>query len=176
MNFQMSYEYFSFLYDELMNEAPYDEWIKFFEQQKNANLPHSKKIMDLACGTGEISLRLFEKGYDVTGIDLSEEMLSIASHKAATNGFTIPFIEQNMAALEGFQDYDVVVIFCDSLNYLQNDEDVLATFQSVYRALGDNGLFLFDVHTPYKMEKYIRMLRLVTMVMIFPIFGIVSRR
>lgn len=148
----MSYEYFSFLYDELMNEAPYDEWVAFLEKQKSKYHPHAKKMLDLACGTGEISLRLVEKGYDITGIDLSEEMLTVANQKASNKGHHIPFIMQDMAELEGLHDFDVVVIFCDSLNYLEKSEDVLATFQSVHRTLDENGLFLFDVHSPYKIE------------------------
>lgn len=148
----MSYKYFSSLYDELMDEAPYDQWLNFFEQQKNKYLPEAKKVMDLACGTGEVTLRLFERGYDVVGVDLSEEMLSVAQSKAFQKGLQISFYLQDMSQLDGLEGFDAVVIFCDSLNYLTSEEQVRNTFERVYGALREGGLFLFDVHSPYKMN------------------------
>lgn len=146
----MSYEYFSYLYDELMDEAPYDQWLEFFEKQKCKYLPNAKRIMDLACGTGEVTLRLHERGYHVVGVDLSEEMLSVAQNKAFQKGFHIPFYHQDMAQLEGLEGFDAVVIFCDSLNYLMSEKQVRSTFHRVYNALRDEGLFIFDVHSPHK--------------------------
>ena len=149
----MNYAYFSFLYDELMNEAPYEEWLNFFDQQKYRYNPDGKQLLDLACGTGTLSIKLFEKGLTVTGVDLSADMLSIASQKAMDKGYTIPFYQQNMAKLDGLSGFDFVVSFCDSINYLKSENEVKSTFQSVYKALVPGGLFLFDVHSPYKIEK-----------------------
>ena len=82
---------------------------------------HGKKLLDLACGTGEMTVELAQHGFDVSGIDLSDEMLFIAQEKAASLGLSIPFYQQNMAELEGLGKFDCVTIFCDSLNYLQNE-------------------------------------------------------
>lgn len=148
----MNYEYFSSIYDQLMDEAPYDQWLTYFMNQINQHNPTAKKVIDLACGTGELTIRLFEKGFDVVGVDLSEEMLSVAYEKALEKGYEIPFYQQNMAELTGLGPCDAVVIFCDSLNYLQTEQEVINTFQAVYDCLNHGGLLLFDVHSPYKIE------------------------
>lgn len=152
----MSYEHFSMIYDELMDEAPYERWLTFFLREIQVHNRTAKRILDLACGTGEMSTRLYENDFDVTGVDLSEEMLSIAYEKAMNKGYMIPFYQQNMAELEGFTNFDIVVIFCDSLNYLQTEQEVINTFQSVYRALNQSGLLLFDVHSTYKISDIYR--------------------
>jgi 2-polyprenyl-3-methyl-5-hydroxy-6-metoxy-1,4-benzoquinol methylase len=148
----MNYKHFSLLYDQLMDEAPYDQWMEFLTTQVNNHYSEAKKVLDLACGTGEMSIRLFERGFDVVGVDLSEDMLSIAYQKATDKGFRIPFFRQNMSELTGLPSFDIVIIFCDSLNYLQTEQDVANTFTSVFQCLNQGGLLLFDVHSPYKME------------------------
>ncbi|WAA10354.1 class I SAM-dependent DNA methyltransferase [Fervidibacillus albus] len=151
----MTYEYFASLYDRLMNEAPYDEWVDFFSEGVERLYPKARNVLDLACGTGEISVRLYERGLAVTGVDLSDEMLSVANAKAESYGFSIPFFQQDMRGLEGLGPFDVVVSFCDSLNYLESDQDVRQTFQSVFDVLHPNGLFLFDVHSVGKMDDFV---------------------
>ncbi|ASB66214.1 Putative methyltransferase YqeM [Bacillus velezensis] len=79
----MIYQGFAGVYDELMSHAPYDEWAGWIE----ASLPEKGRVLDLACGTGEISIRLAEKGCEVTGIDLSEDMLSCAQQKKQESRF-----------------------------------------------------------------------------------------
>src|SRR5690606_1821218 len=66
--------------------------------------------------------------------------------------FQIPLLQQNMTELNSIDSFDIAIIFCDSLNYLQNEQEVQQTFESVYRVLGDNGIFLFDVHSTYKTD------------------------
>lgn len=148
----MIYEKSACLYDALMEDAPYDRWLDFFLTQQKKWHPEAKTVLDLACGTGEITIRLQKKGFDVTGVDLSVDMLTVAQHKAMEAGFTIPFYEQDMSRLEGLGPFDIVVIFCDSLNYLETEEQFIATFERVYDVLNENGLLLFDVHSPYKIE------------------------
>lgn len=144
----MIYQGFAGVYDELMSHAPYDEWAGWIE----ASLPEKGRVLDLACGTGEISIRLAEKGCEVTGIDLSEDMLSCAQQKKT--GKPILFLQQDMRELSGFEEqFDAVVICCDSLNYLKTKNDVLSTFKSVFQVLKEGGLLLFDVHSPFKMTE-----------------------
>ncbi len=148
----MSYERFAYVYDELMKDAPYTKWLIQLTAKLEKYDVQGKRLLDLACGTGEITVELAKHGFDVSGVDLSDEMLLIAQEKAANLGLSIPFYQQNMAELEALGQFDCVTIFCDSLNYLQSENDVVATFQRVYDHLNPSGLFMFDVHSIYKME------------------------
>ncbi|PCK20771.1 SAM-dependent methyltransferase [Bacillus pumilus] len=146
----MIYQGFAGVYDELMTHAPYDEWVQWIQQYIGPNA----KIIDVGCGTGEISLRLAQNGHVVTGIDLSEEMLAFAQQKAQAHKQSIQFLHQDMRELTGFdQAFQAAVICCDSLNYLKNENDVKKTFKNMFQFLEADGVLLFDVHTPYKMEK-----------------------
>jgi 2-polyprenyl-3-methyl-5-hydroxy-6-metoxy-1,4-benzoquinol methylase len=148
----MTYEKFAYLYDELMKDVPYEEWVQFINRQARAYGISGKKLLDLACGTGELSVRLADEGYEVTGVDLSTEMLTVAREKAESKGHSLFLVEQDMSELEGLDEYDCIGIFCDSLNYLQGEQDVIQTFERVQRHLKQGGLFLFDVHSLYKMQ------------------------
>lgn len=146
----MIYQGFAGVYDELMTHAPYDEWVQWIQQYMKPNAA----IIDVGCGTGEISLRLAEKGHKVTGIDLSEEMLAFAQQKAQAKKQSIQFLHQDMREVTGFeQAFQAAVICCDSLNYLKNENDVKKTFKNMFQLLEADGVLLFDVHTPYKMEE-----------------------
>lgn len=151
-NCPMMYQSFAYLYDALMDEAPYDEWMALFKRKQSLYAPHAQTVLDLACGTGEITIRLLENGFDVTGVDLSADMLTVAQQKVSEKGYSIPLIQQDMTQLEGIGSFDAVVIFCDSLNYLKEESDFIETFSSVYDCLNDHGLFLFDVHSQYKIQ------------------------
>ncbi len=147
----MSYETLASMYDQLMDEVPYAEWQQFFESRTNSKV---KDVLDVGCGTGEFMIRLAQSAYNVIGVDLSEEMLSIAQEKIDLAGVSIPLIAQNMTEIAGF-DVDCVVIFCDALNYLETKAEVLQTFKRVYDVLRNDGLFLFDVHSISKIAAFI---------------------
>jgi ubiquinone/menaquinone biosynthesis C-methylase UbiE len=150
----MIYRDFASVYDELMSEAPYDDWMKWIDRTLLAAEKENGSVLDLACGTGELSIRLARKGYDVTGVDISEEMLSIAIQKSLSHKLLIDFYHQDMRELAGHEHrFDAVVICCDSLNYLPGEDDVLKTFQAVSKTLTPSGLLLFDVHSLYKMNQ-----------------------
>ncbi|MFK9091387.1 class I SAM-dependent DNA methyltransferase [Bacillus salipaludis] len=150
----MSYEQFAYLYDELMKDAPYDEWVQFVKEiLVNYDVKGAPLLLDLACGTGELSVRFAKEGYHVTGVDLSEDMLAVAQAKAEEEGVKIPFFQQNMADLEGQGQFDVIGIFCDSLNYLNTEEEVITTFKNVIEHLDNDGIFIFDVHSIYKITE-----------------------
>src|SRR5689334_8476118 len=105
----MSYGRFAYLYDTLMSDVPYDSWITYLDKylpQKNI------RVLDLACGTGTITEKLLVQGYNVTGVDLSEEMLAVAAEKLSRQGHHIPLFAQNMAELDLGETFDVVTIFC----------------------------------------------------------------
>jgi SAM-dependent methyltransferase len=149
----MTYEKFALLYDELMRDVPYDDWISFINKSALQYGIKEKRFLDLGCGTGEISIRLAKEGYAVTGVDLSAEMLAIAREKANESGTPLLLIEQDMSQLEDLGEFDMVGIFCDSLNYLQEEMDIVHTFERVYLHLKKGGLFLFDIHSLYKMNE-----------------------
>lgn len=148
----MSYENFAYVYDALMEEAPYPQWLRWVMRQRERNGVKGRRMLDLACGTGELSLLLAREGFEVTGVDLSEDMLAVASGKALAEGARITFLKQDMRALCGLHDFDIVAIFCDSLNYLETETDVKETFRHVHAALKAGGMFLFDVHSVYKTD------------------------
>lgn len=148
----MTYGKFAYLYDELMKDVPYQEWVQFINGQALMYGLKGKKLLDLACGTGELSIKLAEEGYYVTGVDLSADMLAVANEKAVQKGFSLFFVEQDMAQLEGLEPFDMIGIFCDSLNYLETEGEVIQTFERVFQHLKPGGLFLFDVHSIYKIN------------------------
>jgi len=149
----MTYERFAYVYDELMKDAPYEKWLMILTAKLEQYGIGGRKVLDLACGTGEMTVELAQHGFEVTGVDLSDEMLLVANEKAVKLGLSIPLFQQNMAELEGLGQFDCVTIFCDSLNYLRDEEDIVKTFSRVHEHLKDGGLFLFDIHSIYKMEE-----------------------
>ncbi|RBP02395.1 class I SAM-dependent methyltransferase [Rossellomorea aquimaris] len=149
----MSYERFAYVYDYLMQDVPYDGWLEFVNKQAEAYSIQGESVLDIACGTGELSLRLVRDGYDVTGVDLSRDMLMVAQEKALEMNVKLNLFQQDMSKLDSLGEYDLITIFCDSLNYLEDGKDVENTFKSVYAHLKQDGLFLFDVHSIYKMTQ-----------------------
>ncbi len=120
----MKYEQFALLYDELMNDVPYDKWVEFTEESLQQADMKEAKILDVACGTGNVTLPLVQKGYDLIGVDLSEEMLTVAQQKLGGEGYFIPFYQQDMRELDVPGEFDCVTIFCDSLNYVLQEDGV----------------------------------------------------
>ncbi|RIW37610.1 class I SAM-dependent methyltransferase [Bacillus salacetis] len=146
----MSYQQFAYIYDYLMQDVPYDSWVEYVGDKARLYSVTGKELLDIGCGTGELSLRLLKEGYTVTGIDLSEDMLFVARDKAEQQGMNLTLFQQDMSELEGLGRFDIVTIFCDSLNYLDNEEKVLSTFKRVREHMADDGIFLFDVHSIFK--------------------------
>jgi ubiquinone/menaquinone biosynthesis C-methylase UbiE len=149
----MNYGKFAYLYDELMTDAPYDQWVSFVLKVVNSNGLETGQILDVGCGTGNIAIPLSKKGLEVTAVDLSEEMLFVAQEKNEAAGTKVQFFQQDMRELEGLGRYDTIVSLCDSINYLNDEDELNATFSRVWEHLNDHGLFIFDVHSIHKIEK-----------------------
>lgn len=142
------YNYFAYRYDELTENVDYDagsDYISGFLNEQG--IGEASTILDLACGTGTMSLLLKNRGYRVTGMDLSEEMLSVADHKAQGE---IPFLKADMRDFRLENAVDACVCCLDSLNHLSSVEDIESTFKCVHESLRDGGIFIFDVNTVYK--------------------------
>lgn len=148
----MSYHQLAAVYDQFMRDAPYDEWVNFTTQLIGKS---SKKILDLGAGTGSITRKLHQLGHEVTGVDLSEDMLTEALQKAQSEGLSITWIRQDITKLEGFTNFDVVVSYCDVINYVTDEQDVLSVFKHAFDALNEGGTFIFDVHSINHVRKMI---------------------
>lgn len=145
-----SYERFAHVYDELMTDIPYDEYVEWVMQLAPSET--HKKLLDIGCGTGVLAAMFAQAGYDVAGIDLSEDMLAVAQERFSAMGLTIPLYAMSMDELDGFSDMDVAVIPIDSINYVREPEAVKQTLARIYDALREGGQLLFDVHSTFKTD------------------------
>ncbi|WP_058307320.1 class I SAM-dependent DNA methyltransferase [Gracilibacillus massiliensis] len=134
----MAYSKLAYIYDLLMDDAPYQEWQAFVE-----HFVKDGKMLDLGCGTGRLSDRFSRADFTVTGVDFSEDMLAFA--QSQTTG--VQYIQQDIRELEGMTDFDVVVSLCDVINYITNENDLEKVFQNVRVSLKEGGKFIFDVHS-----------------------------
>ncbi|MDD4312470.1 MAG: class I SAM-dependent methyltransferase [Eubacteriales bacterium] len=147
------YQKFAAYYDRLMADVNYALWADYLKDllQSNGILP-GEAILDCACGTGEITLRLHSAGYRMTGSDCSEQMLELAQQKARKAGAKIAFVQQELQHISVHKPISAITCACDGVNYLLTKRDVAAFFASANRALKDGGLLLFDVSSAYKLE------------------------
>lgn len=153
----MIYTEFAKFYDDLFDATLYDRWADYVVEsaQQMNQAPSDLKILDLACGTGRLAVKLAKLGFQVTGADLSEDMLTIAEQRTREANVDVPFIQTDMRTLDGLDQYDLITCFDDSLNYLIDENDLSAAFTAVNDHLNPEGLFLFDMITPYQvMEVY----------------------
>lgn len=146
------YNGFAEIYDQLMTNVDYNGWADFYRSMMAAYGIRGGKICECACGTGNLTIPLQKLGFQVTGIDLSQEMLWIAAQKAREAGIGIPFVRQDMRQLRLHRPMDAVLATCDGVNYLMTDEDLLSFFKAAYAALKPGGGLFFDVSTPHKLR------------------------
>lgn len=156
----MAYGQFASHYDRLMEDMPYDRWLRF-AQQCWERYGQPRRIVDLGCGTGSVSLPLAQAGGRVTGIDLSDSMLAVAHSKQqqaaaaiAAAGGSLVWLQQDMREWAIDQPADAVVSFCDCVNYLLEEEDVRLMLRCTAEGLRAGGLFVFDAHAPGQLEAY----------------------
>lgn len=157
----VAYRKFAYVYDELMEDMPYPDWIAFAEHAWS-QLGTPRTVVDLGCGTGSIAIPLAVAGYQVTGLDLSEDMLAVARQKLerSSQGVrlfregSLRFTRQDMTSWALSEPVDSVLSFCDCLNYLLEEEDVVNTFRATYEGLKPGGTFIFDVHHPDTLRRY----------------------
>ncbi|MBB4825786.1 ubiquinone/menaquinone biosynthesis C-methylase UbiE [Sporosarcina luteola] len=145
-----SYTHFATVYDELMDDIPYDHYVDLAQEAMGPL--QGKRLLDIGCGTGLLSVKFAKKGAHVTGIDLSADMLAVASERAKALSLDLSFLQQPMEELAVSGAFDGAIISIDSLNYVKKREDVIETFQRIYDVLEVGGLLLFDVHSTYKTD------------------------
>ena len=148
-----AYESLAGAYDGLTVDVPYPRILDFIEAVLRTLGREPKTVLDLACGTGSMSVLLAERGYRVLGADISEEMLTVAQRNCAPLGDKAPyFIHQSMQRLRLPQPVELVLCLLDSLNYLKRTEDCRKTLHRVFDALTPGGVFFFDINTPTKLR------------------------
>ena len=148
-----SYENFATVYDELMDNVPYEEWAEFILCILKKNKITDGLILELGCGTGSLTEILATKGYDMIGADGSAEMLGIAMEKKAQSGHDILYLLQDMREFELYGTVRAVVSVCDSLNYIIDEKELEQVFRLVNNYLDPEGIFIFDFNTEYKYKE-----------------------
>lgn len=146
-----SYTVLAKYYDQLTTDVGYENWARYI-QRHFARLDRPvRRVVELACGTGSLTHILAEQGYQMTAVDLSPDMLSLAAQKC--QGQQVLFLCQDMSRLALLEEPDAVLCCLDSLNYVTRPAVLRRTFARVHQALAPGGLFLFDVKTPLALER-----------------------
>ncbi|MCT4542926.1 MAG: class I SAM-dependent methyltransferase [Vallitalea sp.] len=146
-----SYNSFAMVYDKFMSNVPYEMWTDYIiDLIHKYYIKEPKLMLDLGCGTGNITRLLANKCYDMIGIDNSYEMLSVAKEKSKDTDGDILYLLQDMREFELYGTVDCIVSICDSINYILEEQDLLQVFKLVNNYLDPKGLFIFDLNTCYK--------------------------
>ena len=143
------YKSFSYYYDEIMEMIEYDGWVDLVKKY----LTPDSKILDLACGSGTFAISLANDGYNVSGLDLSKEIIDVAIEKMKTNRVEIDFSVKDMTDFSYDNNFDIITCFFDSVNFLKKYE-VKLLMDSVYNNLNEGGYFIFDLFTLSKMKEF----------------------
>lgn len=162
------YQDFAAVYDELMDDTPYEKWgekldglIKKYGVSKperdveDVLASERNLVVDLGCGTGTLTELMYGKGYDMIGVDASEYMLNVAMEKKEKSGSEILYLQQDMRDLELYSTVGTVFCVCDGLNYILEEEELLDVFSRVDNYLFPGGIFIFDFNTDYKFREVI---------------------
>ena len=153
----MIYSLLAPVYDEINKDINYSEWADFIEKIINKELSEipAKLVLDLGCGTGSMTLELAARGYDMTGVDSSPEMLDIARLRAEKSGIQgdILWLCQDMREFELYGTVDVVVSCLDCINHITKPSEVKKCFSLVHNYLIPDGLFIFDINGKRKFEE-----------------------
>ncbi|MCL2527426.1 MAG: class I SAM-dependent methyltransferase [Defluviitaleaceae bacterium] len=148
-----NYNGFAYVYDLLMKDVPYPAWASYIDRVITQHLGDNRKgkiVLDMACGTGNITFPLAKMGYDMIGIDISTDMLSQALAKKEDE--EILFLAQDMLNLDLYGTIDAAVCACDGLNYILEIPQLEEVFKRVKMFLNPGGVFIFDINTEYKFE------------------------
>lgn len=138
------------LYDELMDGVPYESWVVYLRTLLERRNVTPKRILDVACGTGNVTQLLAVLGYEMTGVDIAPDMIAAAVQKAAAKNFPIAYYVQDAAELDLPQrDFDLCVSLFDSLNYILEPERLASAIGRIGQHLKPGALFVFDMNSEY---------------------------
>lgn len=145
------YGKFADIYDSLQ-DIDYSSFLNYYKDIFARFNVKPELILDLGCGTGNITIPMSKSGYDMIGIDISEEMLDIASNKARQEETDILFLNQDMTEFELYGTVDAVICALDGVNYLTEDGDLDKLFSLIHNYLNPGGLFIFDINSTHKLK------------------------
>lgn len=145
-----AYTSFASVYDTFMDNVPYEEWGEYIYSLLCRYGVRDGIVLDLGCGTGTMTEILAGYGYDMIGVDNSEDMLELAMEKRIASGHDILYLLQDMREFELYGTVRAVVSVCDSVNYITESEELAGVFRLVNNYLDPGGIFLFDFNTEYK--------------------------
>lgn len=150
-------------YDELMAHVPYSAWVDYVLKICKRYKHSPKQVLDCACGTGNVSFELASRGFEVVGVDFSQEMIDVARHKSTfTPGILSKstfsktskpeFVQSDLCIMELEHQFDTITCLYDSLNYLTTPQMLQKAFGQISKYLKSDGLFIFDMNAPYAFE------------------------
>jgi len=145
-----AYTSFASVYDTFMDNIPYEEWAEYLVDLLKEYGIKDGLVLDLGCGTGNMTELLAASGYDMIGVDNAEEMLEIAMEKREKSGHDILYLLQDMREFELYGTVKAIVSICDSINYITEEEDLLEVFRLANNYLDPKGIFIFDFNTVHK--------------------------
>lgn len=145
------YNKFAEIYDNLQ-DIDYSSFVAYYEKIFSRFDIKPSLVLDIACGTGSVTIPMSKRGYDMIGVDLSEEMLGIAADKARGENADILFLNQDMTEFELYGTVDAAVCALDGINYLTDDGALGKLFSLIHNYLNPNGIFIFDINTEYKLK------------------------
>lgn len=149
----MAYEFLAGCYDTFTADVDYARWADYLEKHFARSAIPVHTVLDLACGTGSLTCELARRGYEMIGVDLSQEMLAQAAEKCRGVGEIEPiFLHQAMERLDLYGTIDACVCCLDSVNYVTRPKALARAFQRVHTFLMPGGVFVFDINTPEKLR------------------------
>ncbi|MBF7097737.1 class I SAM-dependent DNA methyltransferase [Alkalibacter mobilis] len=148
------YKKLSEVYDNLIKEdIDYDLFIDWIISKIKRSKFEVKSILEIGCGTGNITIPLGQKGYKMTGVDISDEMLSVADAKAFEVGIEVRWINSDIVDLDMDSKFECVISTMDTFNYITDIDDLCKSLGNVYNALKPGGIFIFDINTKYRLKE-----------------------
>jgi SAM-dependent methyltransferase len=143
------YNSFAYIYDKVMSGVNYENWAEYYQDIFSRFQTSPEIILDLGCGTGSLTSRMADRGYDMIGVDSSADMLSVALEKRSG----ILYLNMDMTDFELYGTVGAVISSLDCLNYILNKRDLKKIFKLVNNYLDPGGIFIFDINSHYKLSK-----------------------
>jgi ubiquinone/menaquinone biosynthesis C-methylase UbiE len=141
-------------YDEVMSVVPYRQWVQYIRRILSKFDFEPKDVLDVACGTGSVEKYLVKKGYKVTGIDISPNMIKTAQNKAVDQEMKdVQYLVMDAAEMTFCNEFDLAISLFDSINYVLSSKSVQDIFKCTYKALRPGGFFIFDLNSEYALEQ-----------------------
>lgn len=151
----MRYGQFAYIFDDLMSDVAYIKWVDYLEDIFEKYGIKPSLVLDLACGTGNITIECAKRGYEMIGVDISPEMLSVARQKTLEQELDILFLNQDMTDFELYGTVDAIFCCMDGINYITEKKRLARMFKLVNNYLNNGGLFIFDIRSEYGIESLI---------------------